>query len=667
MSKNKKNKKNYQSKRQKISRKTEKKRTPIKIYTKKELGLIAIFSLVIIFAGYFLYNSAVDYDLVYCDDNIFLHDYYGFNKNPDNIEESFNKTMGTSYYRPILNVSIILDTQWSLDKHFPDSDPNMVNPRKIPPDVFHTTNLVLHILASFLIFIFLLKLGYPIIMSFLFGLLVTVHPILTPAASWISGRNDSLITVFILLSFIAMVFYFERKGVLKGIAYIFHIIFFAVSLFTKEIAAFFPFVVFAYLVLFAKRKKIFDSEYLILVAGQFIVGMIWFFMRLKAIEGIKNPDTIGLVALPDNILSVPALIGKFFLPVKMIALSSYEWFSIGTGLVFIILITIYVIKSKSLDKNKSYFGLLWFALLLFPTLLIRIVYVEDFFDYAEHRAYLVMIGLIIFVLEVLRANKIEFRKPIPIVIMVIIILLFGYKSYSYKEEFQNRKTFWSHMTEMYPYKSRGYLDLGKAYLVEDSLDKAEECYHKGIERNPENRNLYIDLAAVYLKKKDYPKAEQYAKKALSIEPGNLIAYYNLGKSYFYQGKLEEAKQMFEVACRSPKYPDWFKDLGDVYFQLGELEAAVNAYSRAVQGNRTNYFAYNNMGLALANLNRYKEAANSWSRAIQLNPKMYNAYYNLIRIAISVENDTNKAKNIANRLMQEGGELPDDLKKVLNVD
>ncbi len=649
----------------------------LKKFDRNELIMVAVFSFVIIAAGYILYSPVLDYDLVYCDDNIFLQDYYPLNKNPENIKEVFNKTMGTSYYRPILNVSIIMDTQWSLEKQFPGIDPNLVDSRKITPEIFHATNLVFHLLASFLVFIFLVKLNYPVITSFLFGMVVVVHPLLTPAASWISGRNDSMITVFILLSFIAMIFYFERKGIWKVTAYLFHILFFAVSLYTKEIAAFFPFIGFAYLYFIAYRqpsfdrlgttdkiKKIFDTQYAILLFSQFVIGMIWFFMRLKAIEGIKNPDTIGLVALPDNALSVPALIGKFFLPIKMIALSSYEWFSIGTGFVFIAIIIFLLIYLKDLDKGKSWFGLLWFGLLLFPTLLIRIVYVDDFFDYAEHRAYLVMIGLIIFIIEVLRSYKVDFKKPIPIAVMAIIILAMGYKSYGYRNEFENRKCFWSHMTEMYPYKSRGYLDLGKAYLVEDSLDKAEELYHLGIERNPDNRNLYIDLAAVYLKKNDYPKAEEYAKKALAIEPNNVIAHFNLGKSYFAQGKLEDAKNEFELACRSPKYPDWFKDLGDVYYRLNNLQMAIQAYQRAITGNRQNYFAYNNMGLAYANLGKFNEAKQSWTNAINVNPKMYEAYYNLIRVSLLIEKNMGQAQQYVNILKQQGGKIPNDIAQVL---
>ena len=638
---------------------------PIKKYSRNELLQILIFAISILVAGYLLYHPVVDYDLVYCDDNIFLQDLYKVNTSPDNYSEVFNKTMGTSYYRPILNLSIIYDTQVSLEKQYPGVDPRTIDPRSITPEVFHNTNLILHLLASLLVFVFLVKLRYPIIASFFFGLIVTVHPILTPAVAWISGRNDTLITIFMLLSFISMVFYFERKGIFQVLAFIFHIFFFGVALFTKEITAFFPFVVFAYLLLFNKREKLFDSKYLILLVGQFIMGLIWFAKRAEVIAKINNPDTVGIDALPDTYLTIPALIGKFFLPVKMIALSSFELFSIATGIIAIIGIIVYMIYSKKIDKNKAYFGFIWFILLLFPTLLIRIIFVGDFFDYAEHRAYLVIVGLIIFILELLRVYKIDYKKPIPIAVFTVIILLITYKSYGYKDEFENRKTFWSHMTEMYPYKSRGYLDLGKAYLVEDSLDKAEELYHLGIERNPDNKNLYIDLAAVYLRKNDLTKAESYAKTALKIEPNNNIAHYNLAKALFAQSKFKESLVHYEYACRSPKSYDWFKELGDNYYRVGRPKDAILSYQKVLSGNPNNAHALTNMGLSYSVLNNYPEAEKAWLRSVQINPKIPEAYYNLIRLNLYVKKDIQTAQRFISELERNGGKLPADIQNALS--
>ncbi len=635
--------------------------TIIKKYSRNELLLILLYSFVIVLSGYLLYKPATDYKLVYCDDNIFLQDYYYLNKDYDNIYTVFSKSMGTSYYRPMLNVSIIVDTQMSLEKQFPNVDPNLVNPRSITPEIFHRTNLIYHLLASLLVFIFFIKIGYDILPSFLFSLLVVVHPLLTPAAAWISGRNDSMITIFILLSFIFMKFYFEKDKVSQYIFYLLHIIFFGFALFTKEIAAFFPFVIFAYLFFFEKRKKhIFDSKYIALVIGEFIMGMIWYIMRYKAITGIYNPDTIGIDALPDTYLTIPALIGKFFLPIKMIALASYETFTIVTGLIFITAIVVYLIKSKKLDKDKAYFGLIWFVLLLFPTLLIRIVFVGDFFDYAEHRAYLVMVGLIIFIMEVLKVYKVDFKKPVPLAVMIIIFGLFTYKSYTYEKDFKDRKCFWSHMTEMYPYKSRGYLDLGKAYLVEDSLDTAEKLYKKGIERNPNNKNLFIDLAAVYLKKKDFNEAIKYANHAISLNPGNIIAYYNLAKAYFSLGKYQEAKLAYENACRTNRHVEWFKELGDTYFRLGEYNSAIQSYQKVLLANPRNYSALSNAGLAYYQIGKTKDAEASWLRIINSQIKMPQPYVNLIRLYLKT-NQSQKANQILKLFKDRiGGALPPDL-------
>ena len=84
----------------------------------------------------------------------------------------------------------------------------------------------------------------------------------------------------------------------------------------------------------------------------------------------------------------------------MIALSTFEWQDILIGVLVIIGIFYFYFKSKNLAKGKAFFGILWFLFFLIPTLLVRIIYVGDFFDYAEHRAYLLLGGIFIFVAEV---------------------------------------------------------------------------------------------------------------------------------------------------------------------------------------------------------------------------------------------------------------------------
>ncbi|MBI5325057.1 MAG: hypothetical protein HZB41_07280, partial [Ignavibacteriae bacterium] len=434
----------------------------------RKVFIVAGSALLIIIAGFILYNNVLKYNLVFCDDNIFVNNFYGFNSDINNIKTSFEKTVGTTYYRPMLNVSFILDAVRG----------------GMEPWVYHQTNLIFHLLASCLVFLLLIKLKYPLIPSIFFGFFILIHPILTPSAAWISGRNDSMITIFVALSFILFLFYIEANTQWKMILLPLHLLFFAASIYTKEIAFVFPAVCIAFVFFFRKEKNLFRTKYIIAGTGWLVVGFIWFFMRLKAIENVKNPDEIGLNPILKNLPTLPAMVGKIFLPVKMIALSSFELFSIITGIIVIILITVYLIKSKKLDKNKAFFGVIWFALFLLPTFLVRIIYVDDFFDYAEHRAFLPMLGIIIILIEILKDLKVDFKKPAFLVPAFVILITLGVRSYVYAENFENRKTFWSHMTDIYPLKPRGYLDLGKAYFAENDLKTAEAMYTRGIELNP---------------------------------------------------------------------------------------------------------------------------------------------------------------------------------------
>jgi tetratricopeptide (TPR) repeat protein len=635
-------------------------------YTQKDFLQIAIMALSIVVVGFIMYSRTINYDLVYCDDNIFVNDYYTFNMNPDNASTCFQKTMGTTYYRPMLNLSILYDTQQTLKSQFAGKDPAQVDPLQIKPDVFHRTNLILHLLASMLTFLFLLKMGYNRITSFLFGMLMAVHPIVTPAVAWISGRNDSMITVFILLTLIFFILFKETKKTWMWLYYLAHLFFFGIALFTKEVTAFLPFVCMAYIFLVIKEKQVFTSKNFALIGGWFATGLYWYVMRGDALKGINNPDTIGADALKDTYLSIFALLGKMFLPVKMIALSSYEIFSIVSGIVIMIILAIYLIRSKRVDKERALFGFIWFGLFLFPTLLIRIIFVGDFFDYAEHRAYLVMIGIFILIMEILRSRKIEFNKPITIGIASVLLLAFAARAYSYTPVFKDREAFWGHMVKVYPEKPRGYLDYGKAFFVKDSLAKAEQLYLKGVELNPNNKNLYIDLAAVNMRKGDFAKAETYSRKALSIDPSDVIAYYNLGKSSYSQGNLAVAIPAFEKSVsQGNKYPMWWVDLGIAYYRAGDMDKAIGAYQQCLNLMPRNFYAYSNMGSAYATKGDMNNAIICWNNSLAINPRMYDAYNNLMRYNLYMK-DFAKVKSLLDQMIQNGGadKLPPDVKQGL---
>lgn len=609
----------------------------------------ALFILIIVAAGTLLYSKTTGWELVYCDDNIFVHDYYNFNKDIDNFWRSLDRTFGLSYYRPVLMMSFVIDA----------------NIGGQDPSTYRLTNILIHILASVFVYVFFRVLRFSELKSLIFSLIFILHPVIVPSAAWISGRNDSLVTLFAIISFICFIRFKEDKSSLAWLYLPFHLFTYWSGLFTKEITAMLPFLAIAYILLVRKEKKVINTKNIALLAGWGLLGFIWFVKRHSVISKIDNPDEVGLSAFMENLPGLPAIFGKIFLPVNLYPLSNYEMFSIISGIVFMAVFTAFVLYYlKKSDSGIMLFGILWFLIFLVPTFFVRIAFVDDFFDYAEHRTYLPMIGLFIVIMEALRGAKTDFRKPLPLSIGVVIILAFAARSYFYIDTFQNRYTFWGGMTEMYPQKARGYLDLGKAYLSDGKYDKARELYRKGLERNPDNYNMHIDMAALNYIEGNIEKSESFARNAVRIKPDDALANYNLARALNHQEKFDEAIKYYEEANkRNTRFPDWYLEMGIAYYRIKEYEKAKEAYLKSLKLKPDNPTAYSNLGAAYLLSGDQNKAEKAWLKAIDLNPKMYDAYGNLVSYYLN-SRQYKKALETAEAKVMNGGKLsPNNAAKI----
>ena len=117
--------------------------------------------------------------------------------------------------------------------------------------------------------------------------------------------------------------------------------------------------------------------------------------------------------------SIFTFISKAIVPYRMTPLSLFEIIPTLIGAVLIIGMIVYTFKASNVRKNYILFGFLWYVFFLFPTLLVRLA--DDFFDYAEHRVYLLMVGVLIVIMEILKSLKIDFKKPLVLSITFFII------------------------------------------------------------------------------------------------------------------------------------------------------------------------------------------------------------------------------------------------------
>jgi serine/threonine protein kinase/tetratricopeptide (TPR) repeat protein len=122
-----------------------------------------------------------------------------------------------------------------------------------------------------------------------------------------------------------------------------------------------------------------------------------------------------------------------------------------------------------------------------------------------------------------------------------------------------------------------------ALLAERDNDKYGRLLEKLTADYPDDKRAWTTRGGYYSEAGKYDQAEECLKKALALDPKfgpavNLLAY-----AYGYQNKFDEAIRAFELyASISPGDANPYDSLGDLYFRMGRMDAAVERYKAALR-------------------------------------------------------------------------------------
>jgi len=654
---------------------------------KRDFNYRLLFPIIIFSFALLLFARTVPFDLVNCDDDFMILENQEFNKDISNIFASFDRTFFADdvYYRPILNISFIFDYQVAgLDVW-----------------IYRLTNVVYHAIASLLLYFFFIKLKFRTEYAFLFSMLFVVHPIVSPAITWISGRNDSLLAIFTLLSLITLIDYKESKAVRKWQYLFLHLFVYTIALYTKETAALSPFLMAAYLLIFRNKEKFFSKENIYLAAGWVVIGTFWFFMRQEVVNRVIGTGELESPLAESFVTNLPsfiAYISKAFVPIRMSPLANYELFALIIGAILLIGIVFFTFINKRIDRKIILFGFLWYLLFIVPSMLARI---KDFdFDYAEHRVYIPIIGILIIIIEILRSLDINFRKTKEIAVIAVIFLLFTINTFTYQSKFNSPISFWGHFIRTYPHTTRGFIGLGKYYFINNEYEKVEKIMKKGITVKPDFKYWYTNLSSVYLRNKRFDLAEEYANKSLQYDKNDYQANLNLGYALGAQGKFKEAVPVLEKAISLSKIQDntLLKRLADAYFRAGYNDASIRAYNHYISLNPNDISIYYELAKVYSNSGMYEkgeeiyhklqsitpnsiqlyvnwgtfyaenkkpiEAEKIWLQGLKIDPSNQQLYLNLIQL-YTLMGKKDLALSYAEKLEKLGGHLPQNVKNMLN--
>ncbi len=477
------------------------------------------------------------------------------------------------------------------------------------PLYFHSFNLVLHAVATLLLWQLLVRME--VLGAWLAAAVFAVHPLHVESVAWVIGRKDMLATIFYLLAvlnYMRFVQYGQRRN------YIWTMGMFVASLLSKYIAVTMP----ATLLLWHwwKKGRVTIADVLrvspLLLVGLFITIADW------AIYSSKEIIYFGYTFIERCLLAAQSLcfyVSQLVWPTKLAVV--YPRWEISTenllGWVFlatvVIVPTLLWVARRRIGRGFLA-GLLFFAITVSPTLgfldygYMQFSFVADRYQYLAGAG--VTTALVAAVVWVWRAGLgrlagLWVRAAQLVALLVPAALLGVLGSISWKQAgiYENQGVFFSYIISQNPMARGAHHSLGFWHQQNGRYQEALDNFHIAIKKRPNNDKILNKMGMVNEMLGDISSAEEYYRRALQKNPRAKHSLGNLGLLRTRQGYHQEAYDLFmEVLKIDPSFVS----------------------------------AYNGLGLALFGMNRLEEAQQYFDQALSIDPNLVDARINRDRIA-----------------------------------
>lgn len=638
--------------------------------------------IIIAILGLISYFQVVTFGYVNFDDDMQIKSNMENLGDISNLGEAFLTdsffTKGGYYYRPLMNATFLLDTQISGDS----------------PWMHHTTALMLHILSALALFSLLRYLKYDKIPAFFWASVFAVSPFFSNAVAWLPARNDLLMGLFALLSFLNYLKFLD-KG--KLLYYVLHIVCIMGAFMSKEIA-FFLTIAFVFHTFLFKKRELFSKKSFAIYAGWILLLLIWLYLRsFSHTDGSTRFDPMGIKPFLINLPFIPEIIAKFFFPFFVTVMPTYSVHITVIGILIISGIIFYAIKSKNRRLKYVLFGAVFFLLFAAPGMIFRYPTAKDYFEYFEARAYLPMMGFILLCIELVPKSFYDLRKIVNnAVIAGIIIGLVAINNWKI-QNYDDPLSFWKAAVKHNPDRAFFNFHLARNLLKYGKNDLAEKFYLRSLKLNPNIPEANFETGLYYFENQQYARSVPYFEKVIAKEDKYLRvielqyfvknSYNSLAAAMFYLGDHSRSIEYYNKYLR--KWPndknvienlikvyinaDMYEqasNLGKHYVKIGgdpiahaeifnqwakelysrkEYRNSLKIINRALQIAPNNPIMLTNKGRMLSKLGDHEQAEKVWRTVIKNYPDYLPAYKLLEKHYRNIENNKAKADEMTKKI------------------
>jgi hypothetical protein len=439
------------------------------------------------------------------------------------------------------------------------------------PFGFHLTSLLLHVLNVILLFQvgwrFTLDLQHtrgpqtvgpisPLVVAFTAATLFAVHPLMSEAVAYISGRSELLCAAFFLSAALCTRRWMLHQGTKW---WVLTVVFWLAALLSKEIAAMYPLVMMGYgrLVLGGvsseKRARFWRLHVPLLAAAALLAvarvtlfglvehpGGLGFQWRLVLTEITVIARYVGMLVVPSgqaifhDVRIVPGLIDSSVL--------------IGIGTITL-LVVVAVELRRTLPLVSG--GILWFLLLLVPSSALAVVNKGELM--AEHRIYLASGGLFLaagtgvaWLFTRLAGSSAILRWTVAAVLAIEIISLGG-ATFARNAVWSDPVTLWREAASQAPDHWLPQASLGEALHSAGRHQEAIQAYQAALRLNPKEAYTYFRLGLSYAELGRFKEAALTFDRLRQVDPTSTLVPTGLGVVAMMSGDVDLARRNFQAA------------------------------------------------------------------------------------------------------------------------
>jgi len=477
---------------------------------------------------------------------------------------------------------------------------------------YHLFNILIHILASILIYI-LVKLifktpnvkdsnlsRYKDFIALFSSLIFLAHPIQTQAVTYIVQRASCLAAISYVLT---IILYIKARLDNRRLFYYLAILTALLSTLTKEIVITLPIILVLFEITFFGISRNTFKKRLLYFIPFFLPFII---IPLLLLADAKNISTITretlAISRSEYLLTqfnvIRTYIRLLFLPIRQNLDYYYplskSLFEAKTLLSLLLHIAILLFAIKIFKKQKLIsFSIFFFYIAL--SVESSIIPISDVIF--EHRLYLPMVGFSIFIVPALFLIIKDIKKLIPLLTIVVIAL--SILTYTRNKVWKNDFTLWSDAVRKSPQKARPHNNIGVEYRKRGLFDKAMEEFKKAIELDPYYAEAHNNMGVEYREKGMLNQAMIELRKALNIDPEYVDSHYNLGIIYGKKSMIDTAIFHFKKALSLTPHAKAHSNLGVMYGRKGMLDASILEFKKAIKIDPDYVEAYRNLGLGYA--------------------------------------------------------------------